>query len=574
MRALSVMRGLSYVGLTGLLALSACKSSSNEVKAPDRPTSISKSGNDGWASAGASKTADAGADDTMTGATTSGTSSTSGSTGSGASSAGTMDSGYPVSGSGGGTSTHMSGGMTVSGRAYPTGNKATSAVYLEKKAPVEVILGTPYEYTLSVKNLTNDKLESVVVTDSTGSGFTMKSSSPSASSNSGGVTTWAIGDLGAGEMRTITINGVANGVDMVTTCADVSYASKLCLTTRFVEPALKIEKSGPAEVMLCDAITYTITVSNPGSGAARNVRVSDNLPNGIVTESGQSNVEFTIPELAAGATKTYNVSAKANRTGTFDNNASAAADGGLNASSNTVTTTVRQPRLALTMSCPGQRFGGQVVEYRLAVSNDGDAACANTVLEASIPGGSTFMDASNGGAASAGKVQWMLGSVAPGGSADVSFRIRADALGPKTSNATVTCACSDPAKATCTTEVEGIPAILLEVVDLDDPVPVGSSTTYVITVTNQGSLAAEDVTIGCNLESQMEYVSSSGATTGTSSGGSISFAPLASLAPKAKAEWRVVIKATAEGDVRFGVNMNSKRLTRPVEETEATNFYE
>ncbi|MFG0316509.1 MAG: CARDB domain-containing protein, partial [Planctomycetota bacterium JB042] len=371
--------------------------------------------------------------------------------------------------------------MTVSGRAYPTGNKATSAVYLEKKAPVEVILGTPYEYTLTVSNLTNDKLESVVVTDSTGSGFTMNSSTPDASSGSGGVATWAIGDLGGGESRTITVRGVANGVDMVTTCADVSYASKLCLTTRFVEPALKIEKSGPAEVLLCDPITYTITVSNPGTGAARNVRVVDNLPSGIESQSGQSMVEFTIPELAAGATKTYNVSAKATRTGTFDNNATASADGGLNANSNTVTTTVRQPNLSLTMSCPGTRFGGQIVEYRLAVSNDGDAACQNTVLEATIPAGTTFVDASNGGSGAGGKVQWMLGSVAPGGSADVTFRVRADQLGRKVSNATVTCACSDPATAMCETDVQGIPAILLEVVDVDDPVPVGSDTTYIIT---------------------------------------------------------------------------------------------
>ncbi len=168
----------------------------------------------------------------------------------------------------------------------------------------------------------------------------------------------------------------------------------------------------------------------------------------------------------------------------------------------------------------------------------------------------------------------MLGSVAPGGSADVTFRVRADQLGRKVSNATVTCACSDPATAMCETEVEGIPAILLEVVDVDDPVPVGSNTTYIITVTNQGSLAAENVTITCNLESQQEHVSNSGATSGSASGRTINFAPLASLAPKAKAEWRVVVKAVAAGDVRFAVNMTSKRLTRPVEETEATNLYE
>jgi len=556
MRALSLVRGLSFVGLTGILALAACKSSSNDVRSTERPTSISNS-NNGWASEGH----DASGEHSDATAVVIEESGAGAGSGAGASSASS-------------SSTHVSGGMSSSGRAYPTGNKATSAVYLEKKAPVEVTLGTPYQYSLTVSNLTNDKLESVVVTDSTGDGFSMNSASPDATSYSGGVATWAIGDLGGGQSRTITVSGVANGVDMVTTCADVSYASKLCLTTRFVEPALKIEKSGPAEVLICDPITYTITVSNPGTGAARNVVVRDALPDGVVTESGQSNVEFTIAELGAGQTKTYNVNAKATRTGSFDNNASASADGGLTAQSNNVNTVVRQPKLAITMSCPGKRFGGQTIEYCVAVSNDGDAACEGTFVEASIPAGTSFVSATNGGTASAGKVQWSLGSVAAGGSNDMCFTVKADQLGAKTSRAMVNCTCSDPAEAECTTDVQGIPAVLLEVVDVEDPVPVGDTVTYVITVTNQGSALDTNISIQVTLENEQEYVSSSGATSGTASGKVITFAPLASLAPKAKAEWRMVVKAVGAGDIRYSVEMNTDNLGRNVSETEATNFYE
>ena len=41
------------------------------------------------------------------------------------------------------------------------------------------------------------------------------------------------------------------------------------------------------------------------------------------------------------------------------------------------------------------------------------------------------------------------------------------------------------AAASCETKVEGIPAILLEVIDLEDPIEVGAQTTYEIKVTNQ-----------------------------------------------------------------------------------------
>ena len=71
----------------------------------------------------------------------------------------------------------------------------------------------------------------------------------------------------------------------------------------------------------------------------------------------------------------------------------------------------------------------------------------------------------------------------------------------------------------------------------------------------------------------MKYRSSSGDTVGSFSADTVTFRPLASLAPKAKATWRVVVEATDEGDHRFKVIMNSDQLTRTVEETESTNFY-
>ena len=57
-------------------------------------------------------------------------------------------------------------------------------------------------------------------------------------------------------------------------------------------------------------------------------------------------------------------------------------------------------------------------------------------------------------------------------------------------------------------------------------------------------------------------------------GNTVTFQPLPSLAPKAKATWRVTVKALKAGDVRFTAVMNTDQLTRPVQETEATHLYE
>ena len=119
----------------------------------------------------------------------------------------------------------------------------------------------------------------------------------------------------------------------------------------------------------------------------------------------------------------------------------------------------------------------------------------------------------------------------------------------------------------------GIAAILLEVIDVTDPIEIGDNETYEIAVTNQGSDYSTNIRITCTLEDTMQYVSSSGPTKGTLDAKTVTFDPLASLAPKAKTTWKVVVKALSAGDVRFKVEMIEDCLKRPVEETEATNFY-
>ncbi|MCC7408714.1 MAG: DUF11 domain-containing protein, partial [Phycisphaeraceae bacterium] len=119
-----------------------------------------------------------------------------------------------------------------------------------------------------------------------------------------------------------------------------------------------------------------------------------------------------------------------------------------------------------------------------------------------------------------------------------------------------------------------IAAVLLEVVDEADPIQIGDVETYTVVVTNQGSAAETDIQIVCTLEDAMQFVSATGVTAGTASGRTVTFAPLAELAPKAKAVWKLQVKALKPGDIRFKTSMTTEQLTRPVEETEATNFYE
>ncbi len=140
-------------------------------------------------------------------------------------------------------------------------------------------------------------------------------------------------------------------------------------------------------------------------------------------------------------------------------------------------------------------------------------------------------------------------------------------------NDTVARAYCTEAKASATTDVEGIAAVLLEVIDKDDPIEVGQNETYEIVVTNQGSADATNVVINCYLPTQQEFVAAHGPTEATNTGPQVSFAPAASLPPGGKLVYRVTVKGKGTGDVRFRTTMTSDQTTSPVEETESTHIY-
>lgn len=465
--------------------------------------------------------------------------------------------------------------------AFPSAVKAgagekdcCAVVILEKTAPPEVAVGQQYDMTLKVHNRGNIQVRDVVVTDVLPDGYALSSSSPSASGSSGKVT-WNLGTLNPGESKTITLTGAATGTGQLVNCATVDYVPYICVTTNVVKPALAIDKTMPAEVMICDPIPTTITVTNTGTGMARNVAITDALPEGLTTMDGSSNLNATVGDLAAGQSRTINASLKASRRGSFTNTATATADGGLKVS-DSASVAVKEPVLAISKTGPSKIYVGGTATYTINVKNTGDGVARNTVVTDTLPTNATLVSASDNGAASGGSVSWNVGDLAPGASRDMTVVVRGSNIATIENCAQATATCAKGVQDCAQTVVAGIPAILLEVIDTDetDPSEVGQTVEYHVTVTNQGSLSGTNVQIVVELEDAQEHVRNEGATAGTVNGRKITFAPLPSLAPKARAQWRIWAKALKEGDVRIHVSMTEDRLTRPVVETEATNQYQ
>lgn len=467
-------------------------------------------------------------------------------------------------------------GSLLSARlAYPTGDIDTSALMVEKLSPVEVVAGQPFEYEMVVTNLTGLPLENVVVTETKDANFAIVSSEPKAATSASAYS-WDLGTIGAKQSRSIRVDGKASGTDALKSCATVSYSSALCSTIPVVQPALKLACSGPAEVLACDEIVYSYVVTNTGTGTARDVVLDVSLPEGLTDENGRSSVSRKIGSLEGGRSQEFRLLTRASRTGAFEHKAVAKGEGGLSTEASACSTIVRKPQLKIEKTGTKKSFAGRTLKYQITVSNVGDGIARDAVLEDTLPTNVGFKSAGQGGRHAAGKVRWNLGDLAPKASKTFDVSVSADAIGRVVNRAMASAYCAEPVNAMVETEVVGIPAILLEVVDLEDPIEVGADATYVITVTNQGSAPGTNIGIEIGLPDNTSYVTSSGATSalaGAGVGGKLKMAPLASLAPKQQVSWRVVIKGNTAADARFAVSMTSDQLTSPVDETEATNFY-
>ena len=464
------------------------------------------------------------------------------------------------------------GDMSVAGLAFPTGDVNSSALMVHQVMPREVRRGAEFGYQYHVTNVTRGTLQNVNVTLESRSNLDVVNATPAAMSGAAG-SVWSLGDLGPCETVVIDVTATANDTGLASNCISASYNNSLCATTNVVDPDLTIEKRATPRVLKCDQIQLTYNVCNPGTGVAGNVVVRDTLANGL-TVNGSRSVEIPVGDLAAGECREVSVMAMASATGEYCSPATASSGDGLTANSGEPCTVVVAPDLEIACNARDTQYINRVSTYDFTVSNNGDGPSANTVVNVSLPANAEFRGNSAGGTQTANGVSFALGTLNAGESRNVSVDLVGRAVGNVRVSANATGACADPANTSCQVEYRGIPAILLEVVDIKDPVEVGTETTYRITVTNQGSADGRNILVKAMIPAEQEFVSATGPTSRTGSGREITFGTLSSLAPGAEATWTVTVRAIAEADARFAVELTSERFTTPIRETESTNLYE
>ncbi|GJQ29124.1 MAG: hypothetical protein HBSAPP03_10080 [Phycisphaerae bacterium] len=455
---------------------------------------------------------------------------------------------------------------------FPAGTSHGAALAVERMYPAEVSSGGTFDYSLKVTNVSGTDLQSVVLTESIPAGFTASATSPQGTPTADNKAwNFALGNFASGEAKTVKITGSAKDVAAVTSCATLTYVVPVCQTIPVVKPALTLTKSAPAEVMVCDVIPMRLVVTNNGTGAARNVKVTDTLPAGL-TVDGQTTVSFDAGTLNAGQSREFAFNAKAAKRGSYENTGKANADGGLSATSNKTTTVVRQPELDLKVECPEGILLGRIASFKFTVSNKGDGVSANTVLTAPIPAGSSFVSADNGGVVNGNNVVWNLGSLGATGTRTVTMSVRSMGAGSLAASGSVSGTCANTATHACNTGVRGTPDMATLLDDGEGVVLVGANHSYRYEVTNQGQVDLTNVKTSIVLPEGMEFVSSTFPGQPVREGRKLTWTAATALKAGEKRAYTIVVRVTKDGEYLAVSETTCSELRSSVRDDEVTVF--
>jgi uncharacterized repeat protein (TIGR01451 family) len=152
---------------------------------------------------------------------------------------------------------------------YPTGERDTSMLLLERTGPAQVRVGKPYDYQITVTNLTNTPLRGVTVQEMLPGFFAVSGDAAAAKTDAartdaakadadaaardmaahkegGGAAmvqhTYVIGELGPKESRTINLRGTPSQAGQLNACTSVTCNPTLRTAALITNPQMRLTK--------------------------------------------------------------------------------------------------------------------------------------------------------------------------------------------------------------------------------------------------------------------------------------------------------------------------------------------
>jgi uncharacterized repeat protein (TIGR01451 family) len=455
----------------------------------------------------------------------------------------------------------------------------TPQLAVEKRGPREIQVGKPARYEILVRNIGSATAHELTLRDAVPSGTTLVTTTPPASPVAPASATaandlvWSLGTLPPGGQARVTMEVLPQIEGEIGSVASVSFRADASVRSRATKPDLQIECATPAPVLIGRDMQLTITITNPGSGVATGVVLEGFLPENVSHRSGRE-LEFDVGQLRPGESRTIDLVLGTRGPGVHAARLAARGDGGIEVE-HQVPLEVTAPTLALAVDMPLRRFLQRPATCSISMVNAGTAPARAIELAAQLPPGMKFVRANNAGWHDdrTHRVLWNLEELPAGETGTVEVVVMPVDLGQQKIVAAARSAdgLADQVAHVC--EVEGLAALVFDVVDSEDPIEVQGVTEYVIRVRNQGTKPATGVRLTASLLGDLEPLQAQGPAGHRVANLTVSFEPLAKLAPLEEALFRIRVRGSRAGDHRIQVRLESADHPAPITKEEITRVY-
>jgi uncharacterized repeat protein (TIGR01451 family) len=441
-------------------------------------------------------------------------------------------------------------------------------VNVSKKLPKLLELGQDMTYSIQLQ--AQDTARNVTVREEIPASARYLRSEPEARVL-GNQLIWSFPEMAKGSSKTlsVTLKPIQEGrIEGYTT---VTVEPQAYAATLVGKPKLTLVKTGPSTAMVGKDVTYELKVSNNGTYVAKGVMLTDQVPQGLTHASKAREVVMQVGDLEPGQTKHVPVTFKAAQRGAVRNVTMAHS-----ANAETVSAEANTLLLLQTVKVAAKglddQYVGKAASYEIVVNNPGDVPLKHVMVTDTMPPEGKILQAT-GAALSGNSASWSIGELAPGEEKKFSVVATTQTPGVHKNLVVVKTAEGVGTQGEYATLWRGLSGLSLQMFDSADPIKEGDMTEFNITLTNQGSAADTNIRVQVSFPAGLQPAGGGGATSATVSGQTVSFAPVASLAPKQSLSWIVQARGTTVGDNRTRVQYTSDSIKVPVTKDESTQVY-
>ena len=443
---------------------------------------------------------------------------------------------------------------------------------IQKMAPPEAVLGQPFIYHVLVKNTGTTSAQEVIVEDRIPQGAKLTGTIPRAEQINDRII-WRLGAMGPGAEKKISIRVIPEQPGQIGSVATVNFVTEVASETKITSPQLTIKTDQPEAVKPGEITVVNYTITNSGTGDAKNVYLRSIIPPQF-SHPGGDDLEYSVGIIPAGATKEVQLKLKAIKPGAGKNISSVMGDGNLKVATEIPLKVIgNSEQFLLTRKGPKNRYLGHSGVYENVITNNTEKAVQKVSVFESIPPGMKFVTASANGQFDPVRkvVQWDIPELAASATQTLTIELEPTDVGKMISTVQVVTDNNTKYSANLQSEttVIGQPQLKVETSELKGPLEIGEKMTMQVQLMNQGSAPATSVEFRVKIPQELVFLSAKGPARYQQAGAFVIFEPTQELAAKQVLNFELSLAARNKGDARVLVQVQSKQMEKPLSQEEA-----